>query len=132
MNLFFMEERLYSALDVFRGNDLVEMDLTVPSGKENEVKGMLYDMSGTKNGMFQNGCWQSKNPQTNTVTFWSPTLTVEKAKIICKDCPEYVGIKLSAVYPVGSEEAVYEGPLTLARKEFRSLQRKFRKLIGKT
>jgi len=127
-----MEEGSHNVLDAFRGNDLVEMDLTVPSGKEDEVKSMLYDMSGTKNGMFQNSYWQAKGPQTDKVTFLSPTITVEKAKKICQDCPKYVGIKVSAVYPVGSEEAVYEGPLTVARKEFSSIRRKVRKLIRKT
>jgi len=127
-----MEEGSHNVLDAFRGDDLVEMNLTVPSGKEDKVKSMLYDMSGTKNGMFQNSYWQAKGPQTDAVTFWSPTLTVEKAKKICQECPEYVDIKVSAVYPVGSEEAVYEGPLTVARKEFSSLQKKVRKLIGKT
>jgi hypothetical protein len=123
-----MEEDSYNVLNAFRGNDLVEMDLTIPAEKENEVKRML----DTKYEMFQNGCWQAEDPQTNKITLWSPTITVEKAKKICQDCPGYVGIKVSAVYPVGSEEAVYEGPLTVAKKEFRSIQRKFRKLIGKT
>ena len=65
-------------LDALNGNDQVELDLTVPSEREDEFKKVL----NIRYGDFHNGCWQAEEPKNNKVVLHSPTITVDTARRI--------------------------------------------------
>ena len=105
-------------MDALQYNDQVELDLTAPVEKEEEVKNRL----SIRYGAFYDNLWSSNDPVGNKVCLCSPTIGIETAKRIVRNAPSYVNISVSGVYLVGTHESIYRGPLKLSRKEMKSFR----------
>jgi hypothetical protein len=112
-----------NALNAFHGNDLSELDLTVPLEKENAIKQKLH----IKYGDFNDGCWTSEE-KNKRVTLFSPTMTVDTARRMIKECPDYASVVIATVRPIGHEESVYEGPPTIPQDKYETLEKKVRRI----
>ena len=110
-----------NVFNAFHGNDLAEIDLTIPPEKEQEIKKRFH----IKYVYFETGGW-NKEKRGKKVALMSPVLTVDTAKRISLGCPEYVSVHVDGIHPVGSCGSIYHGPLMIPRKDYYALRKKAR------
>jgi hypothetical protein len=110
--------KMRNVFNAFHGNDLTEIDLTIPPEKEYEIKAKLH----IKYVYFETGGWH-KEERGKKITLMSPALTVDTAKRMAHECPDYVEINVDGIHLVGSCGAIYHGTLMLPAKAYEALRK---------